>query len=95
MFLENMVEFYEPIDNEDKERIFLSKHQLIFADYKKHYLMQRYFLLVELARIFSLTLNTVSLHNYPITQSILNVLIFLIYDYNLIRYCYFYYYYFP
>ena len=25
-FLENMVEFYEPIDDEDKERIFLSKH---------------------------------------------------------------------
>ena len=25
-FLENIVEFYEPIDDSDKERIFLSKH---------------------------------------------------------------------
>ena len=82
-----MAEFYEPLDDEDKERIFLSKHQLIFADYKKHCFMQRYFLLVELARIFFITLNIVLLYKYPLTQSILNVIVLVIYDYNLIRYC--------
>ena len=48
--------------------------------------MQRYFLLVELARIFLITLNIVLLYKYPLTQSILNVIVLVIYDYNLIRY---------
>ena len=56
--------------------------------------MQRYFLLVELARIFFITLNIVLLHKYPITQSIFNLIVILIYDYNLICYCSFYYYYY-
>ena len=43
--------------------------------------------MVELARIFFLTLNIVLLHSYPITQSTLNVFILVIYDYNLMRYC--------
>ena len=48
--------------------------------------MQRYFLLVELGRIFLITLNIVLLYKYPLTQSILNVIVLLIYDFNLIRY---------
>ena len=35
--MENFVEFYEPIDDSDKERIFLTKHSILFADYKKKY----------------------------------------------------------
>lgn len=31
-FLQNMVEFYEPIAEEEKERVFLAKHQTIFAE---------------------------------------------------------------
>ena len=49
-------------------------------------MMQRYFLLVDLARIFFLTFNIVLLHSYPITQSILNFVVLVLYDYNLIRY---------
>ena len=49
--------------------------------------MQRYFLLVELARIFFITFNIALLHKYPITQTILNAVTLLIYDYNLICYC--------
>ena len=34
-FISNMVKFYEPMNNEELERIFLAKHQILFADYKK------------------------------------------------------------
>ena len=65
--IENVVEFYEPIDNLDKERIFLTKHSILFADYKKKYFVQRYFLLIELGRIFFLTFNIVLFYKTPIT----------------------------
>ena len=42
--------------------------------------------MLELYRIFFLTFNIVLLYKYPILQSLLNLMVLLIYDYNLIRY---------
>ena len=44
-------------------------------------------MLVELARIFLLTFDIVILYKFPILQSIINLFVLLIYDFNLVRYC--------
>eukprot|EP00828_Plagiopyla_frontata_P007102 TRINITY_DN1326_c0_g1_i3.p1 TRINITY_DN1326_c0_g1~~TRINITY_DN1326_c0_g1_i3.p1 ORF type:complete len:398 (+),score=29.29 TRINITY_DN1326_c0_g1_i3:828-2021(+) len=85
-FLNNIADFYEPIFDIDKERIFLTKHQILFANYKKKFFFQRYFLLIELGRIFILTFNIVVFYRTPIVQSILNFMTLAIYDYFLAFY---------
>ena len=56
-----MVEFESSFNIEENEKIFLAKHELIFACNKKFYNIQRYFLLVDMGRIMILTFSIVAL----------------------------------
>eukprot|EP00828_Plagiopyla_frontata_P045219 TRINITY_DN7673_c0_g1_i3.p1 TRINITY_DN7673_c0_g1~~TRINITY_DN7673_c0_g1_i3.p1 ORF type:complete len:422 (+),score=49.48 TRINITY_DN7673_c0_g1_i3:59-1324(+) len=85
-FIDGLVEFYSPYDIEEKERIFLAKHQLIFACNKKQYYIQRYFLMIDIIRLAVLTFSIVLLQQLPILQSCLNLFVLMIYDYLLIAY---------